>query len=173
MKRVWKWVIGIVIVLVVLAVVVGGVFLLSHRLANLGGIARLNRPGVQVPGTGNVQPGGPRQFPGIRPFGNYGFGGPGMYMRGRGMMGFGGFNIIGEIIRGLFTLGILALVILGIIWLVSYIRKPRAYAAAVASSAPVSGVAAAASTIATHPCPQCGELVQDNWKHCPNCGTTL
>jgi len=173
MKRVWKWVIGIVIVLVVVAAVVGGVFLLSHRLASIGGIARLTRPGVQVPGPQNVQPGSPRQYPGMRPFGNYGFGGPGMYMRGRGMMGFGGFNIVGGIIRGLFTLGILALVVLGIIWLVSYVRRPRTYAAAVVPASPVSSVAPAAAPVATHPCPQCGELVQDNWKHCPNCGTTL
>ena len=152
---------------------------LEHRLAMLR-LALQDAPGFELsfveidrPGPQNVQPGSPRQYPGMRPFGNYGFGGPGMYMRGRGMMGFGGFHIVGGIIRGLFTLGILALVVLGIIWLVSYVRRPRTYAAAVVPASPVSSVAPAAAPVATHPCPQCGELVQDNWKHCPNCGTTL
>ena len=51
MKTVWKWVIGIVVVLVVLAVVVGGAFLLrSHMMSAAGFATRLIRPGTQLPG---------------------------------------------------------------------------------------------------------------------------
>ncbi len=50
MKTVWKWVIGIVVVLVVVAVLVGGAFLLRYHLMNVVGVARLTRPGTQVPG---------------------------------------------------------------------------------------------------------------------------
>jgi hypothetical protein len=179
MKKVWKWVIGIVIVLVIVAVVVGGVFLLRSRFGSVIAANRLVRPGVQLPGPGNVQPGVPRQFPGMRPYGDNGWGGPGMYMRGRGMMGFGGFNILGGLIRGLFNLGLLALAVLGVIWLVTRLRRP---VATVTAAAPVAPAASAASTgeaapvaalDATHPCPKCGQPVQENWKHCPNCGKRL
>jgi hypothetical protein len=167
MKSVWKWVIGIVIVLLVVAAVVGGVFILRSHFSNVVSY-RVNRPSAQVPGPNYVQPSGPGRFPGMIPFGNNGWRGYGM--RGPGMMSFGGFNIIGGLIRGLFTLGFLALVVLGIVWLVTRLRRPMAPVAAVVSGAVAAPVAPIA---ATHPCPKCGEPVQDNWHHCPNCGEKL
>jgi hypothetical protein len=177
MKKVWKWVIGIVIVLVVVAALVGGAFLLRNHFANVVRIAQSGQRGVQVPGYGDGQ-----RFPGMRPFGNDGWGRYGMHMRGPGMMGFGGHMLFGGLIRGLLCLGFLALFVLGIIWLVRRLRKPVSTSSAVApvagSVTPAAEVAApivepvvpVVAVAAVHPCPKCGEPVQDGWKHCPNCG---
>jgi hypothetical protein len=168
MKKVWKWVIGIVVVLVVAAALVGGAFLLRNHFANVVSITRVNRPGEQVPGNGNGKR-VPGPFPGMRPFGNNGWGGHGMYMWGPGMMGFGRRSIFGGLIGGIFSLGVLALIVLGIVWLVSSLRKPKTITAPVA--APVEQVAPVVqASAATHPCPRCSEPVQEGWKHCPNCG---
>ena len=164
MKKVWKWVIGIVVVLVVIAVVVGGVFLLRSQFANVAYAARVNRPGVQVPGNGQRLPG---PFPGVRPFGNDGWGIYGMHRRGPGMMGFGWMMPFGGLLACLFSLGLLALVVWGIVWLV---RRP---ARTVAVAAPVEPVAPVVPGPEVHPCPKCGEPVQEGWNHCPNCGKRL
>jgi hypothetical protein len=168
MKTVWKWVIGIVVVLVVVAVLVGGAFLLRSHMMNVVGVARQNQPGAQVPGSrtmpfgnnGNGQPGVTRRYPGMMPFGN---GAWGMY----GMMGFGRMTPFGGLFGGLVMLGILALIVLAIIWLVGALRKPAMVAAPVAAVAPV------VPAVAMHPCQKCGEPVQENWKFCPNCGKKL
>ena len=84
MKTVWKWVIGIVVVLVILALVVGGAFLLRSRM--MTGVAfatRVVRPGTQLPGNrlpapnngtnGNGNNGNViRRFPGMMPYGGMG-----------------------------------------------------------------------------------------------------
>jgi len=164
MKKVWKWVIGIVVVLVVVAALVGGAFLMRNHFANVVSL-KVNRPGVQVPGNGWEQRGGPQGFPGMRPFGNDGWGGHGMYMRSPGMMGFGRRMPFGGFFGGLICLGFLALVVLGVIWLANRLRKPMV------AAAPVAPVAVEVTPLAaTHSCPKCGELVQEEWKHCPNCG---
>jgi hypothetical protein len=167
MRKVWKWVIGIVVALVVIAAIVGGAFLLHARLGNMAYIARSNRPQVQVPGNrqipygnrGEGQPFLPNQRPGMMPFGRGGWG-----MRGPGMMGFGWRFPLAGLIGCLLGLGILALVVLGIIWLV---RRQRKSAMA---AAPIEPVVESAPVPATHPCSRCGEPVQEGWKHCPNCG---
>ena len=172
MKTVWKWIIGIVIVLVVLAVVVGGAFLLrSHMMNAARVVTRITRPVPQAPGnqqvpvpnngTGN----GVRRFPGMMPFGNGAQGMRGMHVGGFGMMGFGRMMPFGGLFGCLVSLGFLALLVLAIIWLVRNLRKPTATAAvAVASSSP------AVPAAGTHPCTKCGEPVQEVWKFCPNCG---
>jgi hypothetical protein len=165
MKKVWKWVIGIVVVLVVVAALVGGAFLLRNHFANVVSIARFNQHAVPVPGYGNGQ-----RFPGMRQFGTGGWGGYGM--RGPGMMDFGRRGLFGGLIGGLLCLGFLALVVLGIIWLVRYLRKQSAGSAVIAPvTAPVAAVAEpVVPVVEAHPCPKCGESVQEGWKHCPNCG---
>jgi hypothetical protein len=178
MKKVWKWVIGIAIVLVVAAALVGGAFLMRSHFVNAVAVAR---PGLQVPGNGKlpfnqVQPG--LRGRGMMRFGNDGWGGGGRVMHGPGMMGFGRGMPFGGFFRGLFCLGFLALVVLGIIWLVRRLRKPAAVVVAPVApagdvapvAAPVAQVAPVAPLAAVHPCAKCGEPVQDGWKHCPNCG---
>ena len=171
MKKVWKWVIGIVVVLVVLAALAGGAFLLLHRV-NMSGVAtRITRPVPQLPG--NQQPpatnngNGARRFPGMMPFGNGSRSGRGMYMGGFGMMGFGRMMPFGGLFGGLVSLGLLALIVLAIIWLVRNLRRPVVLAAAPAGA--VTPVAPAVA-VATHPCQKCGEAVQEDWKFCPHCG---
>ena len=167
MKTVWKWVIGVLAVLVIAAVLVGGAFLLRSHFVNITGSARLSEPG-QMPGYGWNQRGRPEDYPGMmRPFGNDGRGGRGMYLYGPGMMGFGRRMPFGGLIGGLFCLGILALIVLGIVWLVGRLRKPVAVAAPISLGEPV---VPAVPVAAVHPCSRCGEPVQEDWKHCPNCG---
>lgn len=176
MKKVWKWVIGIVIVLVVVAALVAGALLLRSHYANMA-VGRSNLPGVQVPGDDYGQ-----RFPGMRPFRDDGWGWRGMPMRGPGMMGFGRRLPFMGFLGGLFCLGVLVLFVLGIIWLVRTLQKPKAVAPAVAPlAAPVVTRAEAVAPVSepltpvaeVHPCPNCGEPVQESWNHCPNCGEKL
>ena len=164
MKTVWKWVIGIVVVLVILAVLVGGAFVLRSHMMNSLGVARTTRPGTQLPGN-PLQPApnngtngnGLRRFPGMMPYGNY--------MRGRGMLGFGRMMPFGGLFGGLISLGVLALIVLAIIWLVRNLRRP-----AMVAVAPVAAGTPVVPVVATHPCQKCAEPVQENWNFCPNCG---
>ena len=168
MKTVWKWVIGIVVVLVVLAVLVGGAFLLRSHMLNVLGVARAARPGFQLPGnrqlpapnngTNGTNGNGVQRFPGMMPYGNGGWG-------GRGMLGFGRMMPFGGFFGGLVSLGVLVLIVLAIIWLVRNLRRPVALAAA-----PVAVVNPVAPAVATHPCQKCGLPVQADWQFCPHCG---
>jgi zinc-ribbon domain len=172
MKTVWKWVIGIVVVLVVLALLVGGAFLLRSRMMNVASVTRVIRPGTQLPGnrqlpvpnTGNnngTSGNGVRRYPGMVPFGN----GRGMYMGGFGMLGFGRMMPFGGFFGGLVSLGLLVLIVLAIIWLVRNLRQPVVMAAA-----PVAAVNPVAPVVNSHPCQKCGLPVQAGWQFCPHCG---
>ena len=169
MRKVWKWVIGIVVVLVVVAALVGGAFLLRSHFMNASLAQRSIRPVPQLPGNqqvgpfGNNQRGQPGMPGGMMPYGNNG--GNRRGMRGPGMLGFGRMMPFGALFACLFGLGFLALLVLGIIWLVNRNRRPM-----VPVAAPVEPAASAAPLVAIHTCSKCGEQVQDNWKHCPNCG---
>ena len=75
-----------------------------------------------------------------------------------GMMGgFAPFGWIGMLLMWVFPLGVLVLVVVGIVWLVNAVSRPR-------SQAPI----APAKT-----CPNCARPVQADWRNCPHCGTTL
>lgn len=66
---------------------------------------------------------------------------------------FGWFFMLGAM---LFPLGLLALLILGVVWLVRGSSRPR-------GSAPE----------APRGCPECGKPVAGDWHHCPECGHGL
>jgi len=72
-----------------------------------------------------------------------------------------GYGIMpwGGLIGGLFSIGFLALLVLGIIWLIRSLQKPAQVAA------PVELPAASATS-----CKKCGMTLQDEWKVCPHCG---
>jgi len=158
MKKVWKWIIGIVIVLLVVAVLVGGAFLMRSRFNEVRAV-QLSRPAQQAPGFGKTPFGDEGQgrpgWPGMMPYGGRGY-----HMRGPGMMGFGGGMPFAGVFGGLICLGFLTLVVLGIIWLVRGRRSPMPVEAAVVTPA----------AVAVHPCKKCGQPVQEGWNHCPNCG---
>jgi len=79
---------------------------------------------------------------------------------GGGMMrdfGFAPFGWIGMLLMWVFPLGVLVLVVVGIVWLVNAVSRPK-------SQTPV----APAKT-----CPNCARPVQADWRNCPHCGTAL
>lgn len=90
----------------------------------------------------------------------FGFGDWGM-MRGgggSGMMGYYPFGGLGMLIGLLFPLGLLALLVAGIVWLVQAVGRSGA-------SRPVASP--------THACAHCGQPIQANWRNCPYCGAPL
>ncbi|HEX7541734.1 MAG TPA: zinc ribbon domain-containing protein [Anaerolineales bacterium] len=144
MKKVWKWIIGIVVGLIILAVLVGVGFLIRSRFIGYRTVTLVSR-------------GYSERGPGMMPYGGFGF-----HMRGPGMMGHG-FMPFGGLFGGLLSLGFLALVVLGIIWLARSLRTSK--------SVEVPGATPAAlPAAATNPCKKCGKPIQDDWKVCPYCG---
>ncbi len=139
MSKFWKWILGIVIVLVVVGAIVGVVFLVrNHPLFAFGPryANRFNAPnGQTVPNAPNGQntpanPNGPR---GMQPGYGYGFG-PGRgynwewrgpMMGGHGFMPYGGFGPFGMFMpfgMGFFLGGLLRLLIpIGVLVLVAFI----------------------------------------------------
>ncbi len=79
MKKVWKWVIGIAIGLVVLAVLVGAGFLVWGNMHVYHGVAQLNR-------------GFEQRGPGMMPYGGFGYQLRGPSMMGYRMFPFGGIH---------------------------------------------------------------------------------
>lgn len=76
------------------------------------------------------------------------------HMGGPGMMG--GLTILWWLLVCLVPLGLGALLVGGIIWLLTSRSNLQ------------TGAPPAQDT-----CPNCGEVVQKNWNNCPNCGQSL
>ena len=146
MKKVWIWIIGIVLGLVIIAVLVGVGLMV---FGNFHGY----RAGIQV------APRFSERGPGMMPYDGYGY-----QMRGPGMMGYGfGRMPFAGFFGGLLCLGFLALVVLGIIWLVRRQGTPK--------PVDVPAVTPAVMPAATvNPCKNCGRPIQNDWKVCPYCG---
>ena len=106
MRKVWKWIIGIVVGLVVLGLLVGAGFWIRNSIVINRGVARVYR-GFEGGGRG------------IMPYGGFGY-----HMPGPGMMGFG-YSPFGGFFGALFMLGFLVLVVLGIVWLVRRLSMPQ------------------------------------------------
>ncbi len=161
MKNIWKWILGIVLVLVVIAGLVGAAFVVRNiMVANLA-----NRQVRATQGTAPNPPGGisPRNGPMQRGF--PGWRGPGRQpmLGGRGF-GFGPFHGALPFGPGLFLLGglmrLVPLALLALLVAGAYLLGKRARVPAAAVAAPAT----------THACQKCGEAVQDGSKYCPNCG---
>lgn len=162
MKNIWKWIIGIVLVVVVVAGLAGAIFVVHNRMAARFAIQQeriaQGTPGPEKgPITGQGFPGwhqpGREPMGGFGPF-HHGYGyGDSQFHRGR--LPFGpGFMILGGLMR-LVPLALLALLVVG-----AYLLGRRANVVSVATAA----------SVPTHACPKCGEPVQDGSKYCPNCG---
>jgi hypothetical protein len=142
MKKVWKWIIGIVLGLVILAVLVG-----------VGFLVRGNFHGYRAEALDS------RRFsergPGMMPYGEFG-----LHMRGPGMMSYG-FMPLGGFIGGLFSLGFLALVVLGIIWLVKRLTSAQVAVSAAMPAAIVNPCKKCGRPIQDDwkNCPYCGKRV--------------
>ena len=147
MKKVWKWILGIVLGLIVLAVLFCVGFIVFRNFHAYRGEAR-NAPGFSQRGPQMMMPNGGFQY--MR--------GPGMM--NRGIVPFGGF------FGGLLAIGFLALVVLGIIWLVRSLRTPKRVD--VPAAAPV-----AMPVEVTNLCKKCGKPLQSDWHVCPNCGKKI
>ncbi len=146
MSKTWKWILGIVIVLLFLGVI-GGASFMAMRAYNVGAVRV-----AQSAQNGQLAPGNPGEwrmpmhgYDGqyMMPYHQRGFGGgfyPGMGMRGGyyGMMPFGmGFFWLGGLFRLIIPLGLIALVLfLGYQWGKRAGRPKVAPAAAAATVTP-------------------------------------
>ena len=153
MKNIWKWVLGIVIFLVVAAGLFGLGFVWRTRMMAAPVAIQRSAPNPQqwhgpMPGAPGGRMMGPRMGP-MRGFG-----------RGAFMPGMMIFGFLGRLI----PLGLLLL----LLYVVYRLGKGRSAPAPVVP-VPVTPVPVVPAP-ATHPCPACNADVQDDWKHCPNCG---
>jgi uncharacterized membrane protein len=89
--------------------------------------------------------------------GGWGYRGGWGMMSGPGMMGGWGyapFGWLGMTLMWLAPVGVIALTVLGITWLVQNLNR----------STPL---------VPQSVCPNCGKSIQADWKNCPYCGTAL
>jgi hypothetical protein len=93
---------------------------------------------------------GPYLFRLVFPAMGYGFG---MMGYGHGMMDGFGFFPFGMGLMWLVPLGTIALIVLGVVWLVNNINGSK--------------------TVQGRACPSCGKSAQADWKTCPYCGNSL
>ena len=80
-----------------------------------------------------------------------------MHVPGGSHMGLtGGFMSFGMVFGFLFFIGITTLIVLGIIALVKVVSSPKP--------------TVVQQQVSTIHCTECGSVIQEGWKHCPNCG---
>jgi len=163
MNKTWKWVLGIVLVLIVIAAIV-------CTLVFMGGFMRRD-----VFAQGMFQPGGWGDFyqhdrmmsgaygysaPGTMMGGGYGFDGRIPLMRGHGFFPFFG--------------GLIPLVLLGLLVYGAYRlgrNKSTAQVSTVTTTSEVVAESPAPEAMDGNTCHKCGGIVQADWRNCPYCGT--
>jgi hypothetical protein len=151
MSKTMKWIVGIVIGLVVVAAIVSAGFLVAGQWAGPGWNAEAR---AEKPWDGGRAM--PRQEMPMRPY-------RGEFYRGNGGYSFSPLRMI---VGGVFCLGFLALMVLGIIALGRVALRPSKPAApAIPAAAPTPPPSLA--------CPSCERPVQSDWRHCPYCGNDL
>ena len=157
MSKTMKWIIGILVVLVMVCAVVALGFL---AFSPMHGTTWM--PGGHMPRYWDGGRFNPRSD---MPWDDLPMG-PNSWARG--LLPFGG------LVRGLFCLGFLFLIGLGVVALVLAITQSRKPAAAIASPAKSTPLAEQAqAAIPARSCPNCQHPVDDGWTHCPYCGTAL
>jgi hypothetical protein len=171
MRKVLKWILGILIGLVVIAVVVGAGFMVARRIGTVNWMrqSRLAQGGDVnrfAPGQALPRQRTPRQTtPGQNLPRNFGQNEmPMYYYGGMGYHPFGGLMVIGRLVGGVFKLAILGLVIFLAVTLALRQKQVKQPAALPATEATQAGMLA---------CPHCAHEVQADWKHCPYCGNSL
>ena len=157
MSKIWKWVLGTVLVLVVIAVLVsiplmmGGFFrggVAAHGFVQSDGWNGFDRRGPMM--------GGGYGFDGYCPMmGGYGFAFP--------MFGFGLLFL-----RGLIPLALLGLLVYGAFQLGK--RKSNTPVSTVAATSEVVAESSVPDASVSKTCRKCGGVVQDDWHNCPYCG---
>lgn len=158
MSKTWKWILGILLVLVI----VGSIVCAVAFHAGFMRTSLVERNIFQPHSWNGFDRNGPMMG------GDYGFYNPGSMMRGYGfvppLFGFG-FALL----RGLVPLTLLGLLVYGAYWFGK--KKSNAQVNAVAtSSESVSGSPAPEPT-EEKTCKKCGGIVQEDWRNCPYCGT--
>jgi uncharacterized membrane protein len=144
MNRTLKWIIGILIALLALAVIAAVAYFGFGRWYGYGMMGASRFPHWEGRGTMPMHPG------------DY-WGRPGF--------GSGGFFWLGMLPRLLFNLGILTFIVLGVVYLVRLLSGQRHEHTATSPQTP--------TLEATASCSNCGKPVQADWSHCPYCGNTL
>ena len=176
MKKIWKWILGILIGLLVVAVIAAAAFLIAGRWSGFRPMIAARAAQRWDDERSLPQPLNPRQVPpdqdqwrremprGYMPMYPYG------RMMRRPYMGFFPF---GGVLGGLICLGFLGLLVIGGIFLVRSVRRPQQPVVTQASPAVTPLVAEAAQPSVLQTCPSCSRQVQEDWVHCPYCGTAL
>lgn len=151
MSKLWKWILGIVIGLLVLVVIGGVVYLAVNRWDNVHWMmgersfrAWSDRDDF-------------RRFP--------------MPMHPGGwfnIRGFTGFFLLRMLFGGLFWVGLITLSVIGILSLLRG-RKSVQSQPAPAAQTPIPEP----SPAQPRTCSNCAHTVQDDWSHCPYCGNSL
>jgi uncharacterized membrane protein len=155
MSKTWKWVIGILIGLLVVAVIIAVPFGM-HQLA-VNNAAQFSARGLERGFDRDLGPGmmgrgaDSYYWHHSMMYQNPGFAGPMAY--GQGFFIFGIFRL-------LIPLAVVGLAIYGVVAL--FRRKPSPAVAVDATPA-----------ASTRTCASCGKPAQDDWKTCPYCGSTL
>jgi hypothetical protein len=157
MKSIWKWILGILLVLVVVGLFVSLAFMLH------GGFARgVDTRGVQEFGQFER---GPMMGQGQI----YGFGaGPGRMMGGYGFAS--PFLMVCRFFLRLIPLALLALLVYAAYRFGTH-RTNAKVSSAAATTSLAAPDAAVSETSAIKACRKCGSVVQEGWNNCPNCGT--
>ena len=155
MSKTWKWIIGILVGLLILAALVAVPFGMRQFMGSYS--AQLPAQGFDRDfsrgfGPGMMGRGGNYYYPHGMMNQGYGFYHPMAY--GFGFFAFG-------ILHWIIPLAVIGLAIYGVVAL--FRRKPAAPAA-------VEAVPASASS---QSCGNCGKPLQGDWKNCPYCGNSL
>jgi len=157
MSKTWKWILGTVLVLIVIAAMVcahsfmGNFYQHDQMMDGEYGFAR----------------------PGYMMDGGYGFDGHGSMMGGGSrfdgrvsmMRGFGFFPLFGRLI----PLALLGLLIYGAFWFGK--KKSNTQVSAVAATNEAVVESPASDPVEGKICKKCGGIVQEDWRNCPYCGT--